>query len=97
VDTDAGSGTLTPPPQLENIRDNSPAPGKLPVDRFLSFFKFVKNKFQKVLFYHPRLRGNHNNLTVRCPFPAFSYLCSKFLVRGGDLIFFGIAGFASPL
>ncbi len=38
VDTDAGSGTLTPPPQLENIRDNSPAPGKLPVDRFLSIF-----------------------------------------------------------
>ncbi len=37
VDTDAGSGTLTPPPQLENIRDNSPAPGKLPVHRFLSF------------------------------------------------------------
>ncbi len=54
VDTDAGSGTLTPPPQQENIRDNSPAPGE--TARFLSFFKFVKNMFKNFLFYHPRLQ-----------------------------------------
>jgi hypothetical protein len=57
VDTDAGSGTLTPPPQQENITDNSPAPGE--TSRFLSFFKFVKTMFQKVLFYHPELRKKH--------------------------------------
>jgi hypothetical protein len=47
VDTDAGSGTLTPPPQQENIRDNSPALGELPLVRFLSIFKFVKICFKK--------------------------------------------------
>jgi hypothetical protein len=51
VDTDAGSGTLTPPPQQENIGDNSPAPGKLPVDRFLSSFKFVRKKVQKKFYF----------------------------------------------
>jgi hypothetical protein len=76
VDTDAGSGTLTPPPQQENITDNNPAPGKLPVDRFLSFFKFVKNKFQESLIFHPSLRGNYNKLpVVRGPSSVFSYLC----------------------
>ncbi len=86
MDTDAGSGTLTPPPQQENIGDNSPAPGKLPLVRFLSIFKFV--------CYHPELHGKRNNLTVvGGPCSAFTYLCSKFLVRGGDLIFFRIVLF----